>query len=256
MNVLLVRDSELDGSSVYLSDRRAEHLKKVLKVEVSDEVRGAVIGRGAVVLTVLHIDGQGVRLGTGAVRPVPAPTNHVVLSIPRPKALSRIIQAVSSFGVASITLINAWKVEKSYLDSPRLEPERLHEDAVLGCEQGRQCHVPRIAIFPRFMAFIHDGDPQFPKQTRKLVLDPEAGDSLGPATAPTNPSPSARNYETSWVMAFGPDGGFVPRELETLRNAGYVPARLNTGPLRTEVAVAATLGVMTTWSMGQGTGLV
>lgn len=240
MNLLLLRQDECHHDLVRLVDRRAEHLRKVLKVSVGDELRAAVIGQGGVRATVQLVNENIVELSLGEVVAWPAPVDHLVLAIPRPKALSRMVQATSSFGVASITLINAWKVDKSYLNSPRLTEARLEEDVQLGCEQGRQCHLPRARVVPRFGSFLEHEASLFSECRRKLVLDPSAPRLLSDVliASPTTASDSV-------ALVLGPDGGFLERELRSLEEHGYVAARLNVGPLRTEVALAATLGIRT-----------
>ena len=239
MNLLLLKPSELDGPTIELNERRAHHLISVLKVSPGDQLRTGIVGVGSILARVDTVGPSSVMLKLGEVTPAPPPTTHVVLAIPRPKALSRIVQCVSSFGAASITLTNAWKVEKSYLSSPRLSAERLQTDALLGCEQGRQCHPPLIKVFRRLTEFLEQS-PAPSHQALKCVLDPEAQEELN---STLNKAPSLATDDVATVFVVGPDGGFIPREIETFADRGYLGTRINVGPLRTEVAVAAMLGI-------------
>lgn len=243
MNLLLLEQSEIEHATVELSERRASHLINVLKVRPGDQLRTGVVGLGSIAAHVEAVGPASVVLSLGEITPTPPPTLHLVLAIPRPKALSRIVQAMSSFGAASITLTNAWKVEKSYLASPRLHPERLREDALVGCEQGRQCHLPTFRILNRLTEFMeHHADTSLSSTSKpfKCLLHPEAPQTL---SACLNDPDLKAKHDSETLLAIGPDGGFIPREIETFANAGYEVARLNVGPLRTEVALAAALGV-------------
>lgn len=242
MNLLLIHEEECQGPLVWLTDRRADHLRQVLKVASGDSVRAAIIGRGGIVAQVQEVSDGKVLLKLGDTVPWPAPVDHVVLAIPRPKALSRIVQTVSSFGARSLTLISAWKVDKSYLNSPRLQPARLLEDALLGCEQGQQCHVPVLRVVPRFSLFLAQQHELYVEPCRRVVLDPRAPRLLH---AVLGEAPRDDIQPLSSVLVLGPDGGFLDQEVQGLVEHGYVPARLNVGPLRTEAAVAAVLGVRT-----------
>lgn len=245
MNLLLLEQSETEQATVELNDRRASHLINVLKVRPGAQLRTGVIGLGSIVAHVEAVGPASVVLSLGEITPTAPPTLHLVLAIPRPKALSRIVQAISSFGAASIALTNAWKVEKSYLASPRLHPQRLREDALVGCEQGRQCHLPVFRIFDRLTEFMeHDAYASVSSASKqfKCLLHPEAPQTL---SACLNDPHLQAKHSNETLLAIGPDGGFIPREIETFANAGYEVTRLNVGPLRTEVALAAALGVFT-----------
>src|SRR6185436_4086829 len=69
--------------------------------------------------------------------PPPRARCDLVLAIPRPKALKKVLPAAASLGVGRIVLVNAARVEKSYFDSKVLAPAFLEELLVLGLEQAR-----------------------------------------------------------------------------------------------------------------------
>jgi 16S rRNA (uracil1498-N3)-methyltransferase len=242
MNLLLLQKTEVDGSRVTLSGRRAEHLLRVLRVSIGQVVRAAVVGLGTCDATVETLDSQSVVLSLGEILPAERPRVSVVLALPRPKALSRIVAAASSFGLKRLVLINAWRVERSYFSSPKMAPERLAEDALLGAEQGKQVWLPEITVVPSFRQFVEDLDPVwFPREgARKMALHPGSALHLGDVLGERIPASVAR--EESLVLGIGPEGGFIDMELQSLKMAGYVLTRLDTGPLRTEIAVAAALG--------------
>lgn len=236
MNLLLLDEAEVEGTTARISGRRVEHIQSVLKKGPGESVRAGVVGRGECVAEILTLHDQRAELALGSLTLVPRPRVHVVVALPRPKALSRLVAAAASFGLGSLSLINAWRVEKSYFASPRLLPERLAEDVRLGCEQGAQIWVPTVRIFPRFVPFLDEEVPRlFPPAAPKLLLHPYAEMTLD-RVLPRNES------DEDVVVAFGPEGGFVSAEVQSFRDAGFLPARINTGPLKTEVALAAALG--------------
>lgn len=233
MNLLLLRPEECRDGQAELFDRRANHLTQVLRVLPGSIVRVGIIGRGITTGTVLDVRLGSVLLRLGLVEDCVRPAIQIVLALPRPKALSRTIQAVASFGVGQLTLINAWRVERSYFSSPRLIPARLEQDVWLGCEQGAQVHLPKVELLQRFTDFIERLQCRDQGRELRVCLHPrsEAIYSHLLATAPA-----------CLCLAIGPEGGFIERELESLRGVGFQIARMETGPLRTEVALAAALG--------------
>jgi 16S rRNA (uracil1498-N3)-methyltransferase len=225
VNLLLVEPSELrpDGTCL-LADRRAVHLRRVLGVQPGSTVRAGILGGNLGGAEVITDDGTTITLRISATAPPPPQLDvDLVLAIPRPKALTRVIETCASFGVARISLTNAWRVDKSYLRSPRLVPEALAHAARLGAEQGATTHVPAITQHDRLMALL---DERFVTASDAVILHPGA--------PPLDHAPR--------VLAIGPEGGWIDRELETFAARGFIAASLGAPILRVEAAVAAALG--------------
>jgi 16S rRNA (uracil1498-N3)-methyltransferase len=232
VNLLLVEPSELaaDGTCT-VRDRRALHLRTVLGAEVGSRVRAGVVGGGIGSAEVLGDDGTAIALRLALTDPpsLPLPI-ELVLAIPRPKVLGRVVEAAAAFGVARIELTNAWRVDKSYLRSPRLAPDALALAARLGAEQGATTHVPPIAVHHRLMALLDARWPGPPAV--KLIAHPAAP----PIEAAVPGVPAAL------VLAIGPEGGWIAREVDTFVARGFAPVSLGAAILRVETAVAAALG--------------
>ena len=214
----------MDGVAT-LADERAVHLRTVLKVVPGQRIRAGIARGGLGTAEVLADDGRAIalRLEVGAAPP-PMPV-ELVLAIPRPKVLSRTIEIAASFAVERIQLTNAWRVDKSYLDSPRLEPAALERAAWLGAAQGATTHLPEIAVHRRLMQLL---DGRYATGQR-LIAHPDA-------------PPIERAYRAGpVVVAIGPEGGWIQRELDTFVERGFAPVSLGTPILRVEAAVAALL---------------
>lgn len=228
MNLVLVEPGELaaDGTCI-LADRRAQHLRSVLGARVGSQVRAGVISGGIGRAEVIADDGAAytIRLEIDAPAPPQLPI-ELVLAVPRPKVVTRVIETCAAFGIRRIDLTNAWRVDKSYLRSPRLAPDALGHAARLGAEQGATTHLPALAVHDRLMTLL-DGRFATPGGTR-LIAHPGAP-PLGTVTGDV-------------VLAIGPEGGWIDRELETFVARGFQPFSIARGILRTEAAVAAALG--------------
>jgi 16S rRNA (uracil1498-N3)-methyltransferase len=228
VNLVLVEPGELaaDGTCV-LADRRAHHLRTVLGARVGSQIRAGLIagpvGRGEVIAD----DGAAftVRLALDASPPPQLPV-ELVLAVPRPKVVTRVIETCAAFGLPRIDLTNAWRVDKSYLRSPRLAPAALAHAARLGAEQGATTHLPELAVHDRLMTLL-DGRFATPGGTR-LIAHPGA--------------PPLTTVSGEVVLAIGPEGGWIERELETFVARGFRPFSIGAGILRTEAAVAAAIG--------------
>lgn len=234
MNLLLVTPDELaaDGT-ITLTDRRATHLRDVLGATPGQVVRIGVTRGQLGTATVLTDDARAItlRVELTAAASAPLPID-LVLAVPRPKVLSRTLEIAAAFGVDRIDLTNAWRVDKSYLASPRLAPAALHQAARLGAEQGATTHLPDITVHRRLMGLLDErwpaGAPAAPGT--RIVFHPGAPPlEAVPLTGPI-------------TLAIGPEGGWIPREVDTLVERGFVTATIGAPILRVEAAVAAALG--------------
>jgi 16S rRNA (uracil1498-N3)-methyltransferase len=233
VNLLLIDPGELrsDGTCV-IADRRMHHLRTVLGVEVGSTVRAGVLGGALGTGEVIAIDSDGITLRLALTSSPSRPLDvELLLAVPRPKVITRTIEIAASFGVRRIDLTNAWRVDKSYLSSPRLDPAALTLAARFGAEQGGTTYLPEIALHDRLMARL---DSRFtspdPKELR-LIAHPNAP-----------PIESVVATRTPTVLAIGPEGGWIERELETFVGRGFHPVSLGAPILRVEAAVASALG--------------
>ena len=143
--------------------------------------------------------------------------------------LRRVLQTVSSMGVARLVLLNSYRVEKSFWQTPFLEPAAIREQLILGLEQARDTVLPEVIIEKRFKPFVEDHLPAMAAGTLGLVGHP--------GELPACP----RAVEQAVTLAIGPEGGWIPYEVEKLTAAGLQPVQLGARILRVETAVTALL---------------
>ncbi|MCA9654208.1 MAG: 16S rRNA (uracil(1498)-N(3))-methyltransferase [Myxococcales bacterium] len=228
MNLLLVEPSEREEPGLARVDgRRARHLRRVLGKGVGDSLRvgelDGEVGEG----TIEHMDADAAWIRYVLHEPPPPPSPvSLVLALPRPPMLRRTLQAVTSLGVKRIVLLHAARVEKSFWTSHSLTPEAIDEQLRLGLEQARDTVRPRVELRRRFRPFVEDELPGW-ATGRRVLAEPEPG-----AAAP-------RASEEPTTVAIGPEGGWVPFELEQWRAAGFGPVSLGPRILRVETAVVA-----------------
>jgi RsmE family RNA methyltransferase len=233
MNLLLLGPDELqaDGTA-RLSGRRLLHARDVLRVQEGGRLRVGMLGGAMGTAEVLHLDERELVIRAALTEAAPArPGVDLMLAMPRPKALRRILPAIASLGVDAVVLIKAALVEKSYFDSPVLAPEKIRELLILGLEQARDTRLPQVLVRQRFRSFVEDEMDFLWAGTRRLVAHPAA--VAAPAPSPVRT-----------VVAVGPEGGWVPFEIDLLRSRGFEPVTLGPRPLRVEVAVPYALGMI------------
>lgn len=203
MNLVLLRDHDwLSTDLVLLQDHRADHLRHLLNVQLGDRVRvgqiGGLRGEGVVV----EITATAVQLKVDLHQlPPPRHRYDVVLALPRPKMLRRILRTVAEFGVAHLHLINTARVEKSYWQSPLLRPDKIEEALLAGMERSSDTVAPLIHVHKRFRPFVED--ELVPLCAGRPCWIAHMGGARSLAEVPPVPA----------VVMIGPEGGFVPFEV-------------------------------------------
>ena len=230
MNLLLFDPAELTGDTLTLADRRAHHLRTVLGVRIGDSIRAGEVGGRTGTAQILADDGGAYTLRVTLDGPPSQPLEvDLVLAVPRPKVITRTLEIAASFAVRRIDLTNAWKVDKAYLRSPRLDPQALALAARFGAEQGATTHIPQITVHDRLMALL---DARFPAPHGLRLIAHPGAPPLERAVTRSEPT----------TLAIGPEGGWIDREVETFVARGFTPVSLGAPILRVEAAVASALG--------------
>ena len=228
--VVLDRSDWRDEEHVCLVDRRADHIRAVLRAAVGDSVRvgelNGHLGQGRI----CAIDADSVVLRVELSQP-PPPRHRfdVVLSLPRPKVLRRLFRTVAEYGVANLHLIHSARVEKSYWQSPLLAPDKVHDALLAGMERASDTVVPKVHQYRRFRPFVED-------QLKDICAGrpcwiAQMGASLALRETPPGDA----------VVMVGPEGGFVPFELELAQAVLAQPVHLGSRTLSVDTALTSAL---------------
>jgi 16S rRNA (uracil1498-N3)-methyltransferase len=231
MNMILLFPGDFMGASrVRLEGRRFRHVTEIHRASLGDELNvglsGGLMGRGVVVGLrdgVLEMDVDVFREP-----PVPLPVT-LILALPRPKVLRRVLSSMTSMGVKKIVLINSWRVEKSFWQSPLLEEDKLNRQLVLGLEQARDTIMPEVLIRSLFKPFVEDEMPQLVKGTVPIVAHPHAAKEC------------PRQVKGQVTLAVGPEGGFIEYEIEKFMECGFFAVSLGKRIFTVETALPSIL---------------
>ncbi|MFW0758219.1 16S rRNA (uracil(1498)-N(3))-methyltransferase [Pseudomonas sp. H11T01] len=231
MNLLLLEEADfIAADRVILRDRRLTHMQEVHRSVVGDSLRVGRIGglMGSAELLRLEASEAELRVSLDQPPPTKLPLT-LLLALPRPKMLRRVLQTVAAMGVPRVVLVNSYRVEKSFWQTPFLEPEAVREQLILGLEQARDSVLPEIIIEKRFKPFVEDRLPAMVEGT------------LGLVGHPGHYPPCPRGLDEPVTLAIGPEGGWIPYEIDLMAKAGLQPVQLGERILRVETAVTALL---------------
>lgn len=229
--ILLTPEDFLDKETVRLEGRRLEHVRSVHRAAVGDRLTVGVvdgmIGEGEV----LALDQAELRLKVTLNQVPPSPLDiTLIMALARPKMLKRVLINVVSSGVKEIHLINSYRVEKSFWKSPVLMEGSLRELITLGLEQGKDTGWPAIYQHTLFKPFVEDRLPGILAGKAAFIAHPY------------HAQPCPADVSGPIALVVGPEGGFIPYEVEMLCAAGCRPVHMGERILRVDAAVSALLG--------------
>lgn len=232
MNTLLYTHEDiLPSGQVRIDDQRVQHLLQVLKIQRHDTLKVGQLNGQLGSATVSHIDDRQVLLNiTSEHAPPPKIPTTLILALPRPKMLRRILRSIAELGVAELHLVNSYRVEKSYWQTPLLHSDKTRDYLVQGLEQACDSILPCVHLHTRFKPFVEDQLSLMTQGARALVAHP--GDY------PLCP----RGVDERLILVIGPEGGFIPYEIDKLADAGCELVSLGKRILRVENAVSSILG--------------
>ncbi|SEL18642.1 16S rRNA (uracil(1498)-N(3))-methyltransferase [Halomonas daqiaonensis] len=233
MNLILLSPDDIENDRlVRVHDpRRLAHLREVHGARPGDlmtlGIEGGCLGRGK--LLALSDDEALFDIAALNQGPPPPLPVHLVLALPRPRMLARTLEHVTALGVKHITLLNTRRVEKSYWQSPELGDDKIQRHLVFGLEQARDTRLPEVTLAKGFRPFVEDQLPSLLADRRGLVAHPGM------------PGDCPRGLDEPVLLLVGPEGGFIPWEVEQLLAAGCKGIHLGPRILRVETAVTALL---------------
>ena len=229
--------SRLGATSFLIEGRRAEHLLSICKKKTGDTLKMGIedgpVGLGEIVT---------IRDASLKVRPIqgtfewkiPQDDISILLALPRPQMLKRILEKAATFGVQKLLLFKSARVEKSYFSSPLLKEENLREHLLLGLEQGGYTRLPEVLVFKlerEFLQWLGQRDIEDTEEKKcaySLLLSAKATQTL----ADFSPQRPLQSYN----FLIGPEGGFLPQEEERFYKLGFSGVKVANSTLRVESA--------------------
>ena len=233
MNRLIFQSHQRQNNRLTITGRQYDHIKNILKLNTGDsisigEVNGN-IGNGKITefhVDVVHIEIESLTTSPPAQLPV-----TLVLALPRPQMIKRILQTVACIGVKKLILIQSSRVEKSFWQSPCLYEDQILTQLILGLEQGGGTQLPEVVFFNRFRPFMEDTLTSVSEGTQKVIAD---------ASGETNFKLVNKSHPTT--IAIGPEGGFLDQEVRMFIDVGFEKCQLGERILKVETAIPAIIG--------------
>lgn len=231
MNIVLLDHRQTQSDLWTISAKRQlEHLQQHVQIQVGDTLKVGVLEGQRYLTEIVEISEKAVRLKPLQEDAVPKKLPvTLIVALPRPKVLRRLIMDSVTLGVEKIILLHSYRVDKSYWQTPFLQ--QLNHYIELGLEQAGDTIAPKIELYKRFKPFVEDILPDLITADQPAyVAHPYAEQSM-PFVIP-HPC----------TMIIGPEGGFIPYEVDLLVKNGCQAVSLGNRILRTETVIPYVLG--------------
>ena len=235
MNIILLENNELCNDCAVLSDRRAEHVVKVLRSDRGDRLTVGIIngkiGYG-IIKEISRKKPYHVALHVTLEQPPNPPEPiDIMLALPRPVVFKRVIGQLTALGVNHVYIVNAAKVEKSYWESSVILDNGWKQYMLAGLEQAVDTRLVEFSFHRGFKPFVLNTLPEIcSNYEQMLVAHPGSGKRLHEVFRAGN---------KRVLVAIGPEGGWNDYEIGELLKKGFTEFSIGPRILRVESAVTA-----------------
>lgn len=231
MNIVLL-DPRQTTSELWAitSARQVEHLKIHVDVQIGDTLKVGIREAKRYLTEVVAIEEKVIRVKPLQEESVPAKLAvTLIVAMPRPKVLRRLIMDSVTLGVEKIILLHSYRVDKSYWQTPFLQ--QLDQYVNLGLEQAGDTIAPQIEIYKRFKPFVEDVLPNM-----------ISADCPAYVAHPYTEIKMPYAIDHPCTILIGPEGGFIPYEIDLLEKNGCLAFSLGNRIIRTETVIPYVLG--------------
>ncbi len=239
MNLVILVEGDAVGDGCYrLNDHRAEHIRTILRAREGDKVEVGLLNGSMGTAQISSLSGDEIELTCEELHPPQElPSTDLICALPRPQTLKKVLITCGMMGIRRLHLIRANRVEKSYYQSPLIQPENQLPYLLEGLSQGKLTRLPQVTVHDRFKVFFEDTFPDL--ETTETIQGLRL---LASTEALQNMSDFYDAAVDRVTIAIGPEGGWVPFEVDLMQQAGFLRFVLGRWVLRVETAVVSALG--------------
>ncbi|MFP3983946.1 MAG: 16S rRNA (uracil(1498)-N(3))-methyltransferase [Desulfurivibrionaceae bacterium] len=235
MNVILLQPDEIKDNIAEIRGRRLKHILRTLKSSPGDRLRIGIINGPLGTATIREIESRKIILEINTRDTIPlSPDTDLVLALPRPIMLKRILYQAANMGIRRLFLINSGRVEKSFFNASILKQDNYLTYLHHGLEQAVDTLIPEVTVYKGFKPFVEDVLPGLRRQVSHFLLPhPDGRKNLMESAPPP--------LQGRALVAVGPEGGWLDYEVEKFREQGARVFNMGNRILRVDTTVTAVL---------------
>lgn len=194
-------------------------------------------------------DGISINIGdiSSFQKDTPPSMVDLVLAVPRPLRLERLLAVISCMGVGRLILVGGSKVEKDYFGSHLFRnPKAVKRCFVEGLEQAEVDYIiPELIVRKDLQKFLVSEEGElFPSSLYyKFIAHPFAAGDVKPKRMKQYMNNNTIDKDKKIVIVIGPEGGWCDDEVQNFIANGYNLINIGDRILRTDMAVPCLLGL-------------
>ena len=166
--------------------------------------------------------------------PTESPLEIILLqALPERERMEIVIQKASELGVSAIVPFKSERsISLAEREAKQRKSHRWQEIAVKAMQQSRRARVPRVEAYRSFQEALETCG----EEGLRILLWEKGGEPLKEVLKRFHPQ---RVYGM-----VGPEGGFTEEEVQSAREAGFIPVTLGQRILRTETAAITLVAIL------------
>ncbi|RKX19840.1 MAG: hypothetical protein DRP35_07040 [Candidatus Zixiibacteriota bacterium] len=238
MNLLILNENDqLSDNQFIITDHRANHILNILKLSVGSQLNLGLIDKFTGIGIIEKIDNKKITITIkeSHEKIKALQSINIICALPRPQTIKKILFIAGMTAIRNIFFIRANRVEKSFFQSPLLDKKEYMKYLIEGMSQGKQIFLPNVSFHTKFKPFFEDYLPDnFDKNNNnyRLLPDMEASSTINSVY---------KKSDSNILLAIGPEGGWVPFEIEMMKSLGFKKFKLSDYTLRVEHALMASI---------------
>lgn len=244
MNIILFSEKDRKGESFVFEqgDERYSHITKVLKLKTGDSFKAGIINSELGMAHIKEMKKDKIIFDFVAnARPSPLHPLHLILGIPRPIQLKRLLKDVATMGVSSIHLVGTVLGEKSYITSSLIANNEIGKHLIEGVAQAGSTLIPSHHIYSSLYVALEQNailgkNELKAHNVRRLLFDVENANAKE-----TLPLDSVFAKDEEFVLAIGSERGWVKSERELFKKQSFSTVTLGNRIMRCETATIAAI---------------
>ena len=240
MNLIIVENSDsIGGGRFRLGGERAEHIFKVLKSAIADELRVGMLDGGRGVGVVEAVSKAEVILKCEFSEEVESSSVGIdlICALPRQQTVKKVLHSAAAMGVGRVFFVRANRVEKSYFDASIFDGDGVRRFLIEGLSQGGRTKMPVVSVHRSFKKFFAD---------ELAGIEKSAGGYDVKLLAELSTEKMVSEFDLRAgkrvLIVIGPEGGWVDFEVGLMEGIGFEKFFLGHWTLRVENAVVAAIG--------------
>lgn len=236
MNIILL-PPDTQNLAILTDPLLLKHCQETLKPQIGDRLKVGIKNGNLGTAIVENITENSLTLSQIScdISPPKKLNLTVILAIPRPKVLRRLVMDMTAMGVQRLILVNSYRSEKSYWQSPFLTKieDYIHEGLQQGCDT-----VPMVVEQKkRLKPFVEDELPTIIQGKQAIIAHPYAENHFSQVF-------QNQNQPQETVLIIGTEGGWIDYEVALFEKMGVQAAHIGRRILRTENVVSVLCGAV------------